>query len=220
MSRRNRTRKKGMHPLLAVLILLGSSAFVANSLGLFAGDSAKEFASLIGIDEGDLELEDDGEVQQEDVVWRDLLARHGSYDAAQPVRPVFAAMPDAQLVAAAPAGEVAPRASRWVGDDPPQLRLGVVMVSERSRRAVLGGVVVGVGDRVGGGTVLSIEPGVVRLLWQSRALTYDLDGSAPREFRVEQELRRLEASRDAGPSGASATGSVDANEPPGSEEGK
>jgi len=196
MSRRKRTRKKGMHPLLAVAILSGSVAFVANSVGLFDGESAKELANLIGIDEGDdLDLEDD--VQNEDIQWADLLARHGSYDPTQPVQMAFAAMPDSQLVAAAPPGEIAPRAGRWVGDDPPELRLGVVMVSERSRRAVLGGVVVGVGDAIGGGEVLSIEPGVLKMRWQNRELTYDLDAAVPVEFRAEKELRRLEAERQA-----------------------
>lgn len=219
MSRRRKTKKKGMHPLLAVLILLGSGAFVANSLGLFAGKSAQDFANLIGIDEGaDLELEDD--VQHEEIRWRDLLARYGSYDADQPVQAVFAAMPDAQLVAAAPVGEIAPRSSRWVGDDPPEIRLGVVMVSARARRAVLGGVVVGVGEAIGGGKVVSIEPGVVRLRWQNRELTYDLDGAIPREFRAEHELRRIEAATREQQSGAAQTPSTDAMGTTGSEEAK
>lgn len=208
MSRRKRKQKKGMNPALAVCILLGSGAFVANSLGLFGDDSAKELASLIGYDEGDdLELED--ESQNEEIRWTDLLAVHGSHDGDGDVRTVFAALPDAGLVAAAPAGEMAPTRDRWVGADPPELRLGVVMVSARSRRAVLGGEVVGVGESIGGGRVLSIEPGVVRLSWQSRVLTYDLDGPVPREFRAEKVLRGAEAERDADQADGEGSGTRD-----------
>jgi len=207
MSRRKRVKKKGLNPVVAILILLGSSAFVAKSLMGSSGQQAvaevAEFMGLQGMDELDL-----GEQQQgAEIVWRDLLAEHGSYDRKTVVRLAFAAMVNSDTVAAAPVGEIAHPGARWVGEDPPTLRLGVVMVSEKSRRAVFGGSVVGVGDVVDGGEVVSIEPGTLRLRWQQRLLTYDLDGDVPREFRAESIRRDVEQQKASGANEGSAAAS-------------
>ncbi|MCK5942759.1 MAG: hypothetical protein KAI24_12355 [Planctomycetes bacterium] len=210
MSRRRKAKKKGMHPLVAVGLLLGSAAFVASSLFGLGEDSTAELASLIGID-SDEDLDLDDEIQNVEIEWVDLLARHGSWDGDQDVQMVFAAMSDSALVAAAPMGETVNGSRRWIGDDPPELRLGVVMVSELSRRAVLGGTVVGVGDTVGGCEVTAIVPGAVRVRWRGRELTYDLDGPVPIEFRAEQQLRQLEAERD-GDAGSASESSEQGSE--------
>lgn len=189
MARRSRPKKKGLNPIVAILILLGSIGFVANSLmGSMGGKAIPDTADMGDLsDEGyDLDLEEGAE--EIEIVWRDLLAVHGSYDRQTPVRLAFSVMANV-TPGAAPGGETV---NRWVGDEPPSLRLGVVMVSEKSRRAVLGGAVVGVGDFIGGGSVLAIEPGTLRLRWQQRDLTYDLDSEVPREFRVEHARRLLE----------------------------
>ena len=175
----------------------------------FGGDAAAEFADLIGLsgDEDDeLDLEE-GDANTEPV-WRDLLIEHGSYDGASQERQAFSVMSNA-AVGAAPGGEAA---GRWIGAAPPLLRLGVVMVSEKSRRAVLGGVVVGVGDLISGGNVLAIEPGTVRLGWQQRQLTYDLENEVPREFRTEHARRRRERQEASDlDEGNAATGSASSN---------
>lgn len=193
MARRSRPKKKGLNPIVAILILLGSVGFVAKSLmGSLGGGAASEFADMIGLgDEGDDLDPEDGEAESE-IVWRDLLVEHGSYDRQSPVRLAFSVMANT-APGAAPGGETV---DQWVGDEPPSLRLGVVMVSEKSRRAVLAGAVVGVGDFIGGGAVLAIEPGTLRLRWQQRELTYDLDSEVPREYRVEH-ARRLQAQQEA-----------------------
>jgi hypothetical protein len=132
-----------------------------------------------------------------DAPWIDLLAVHGSWSSAGPVRLAFDALPGEAMSAAAPAGEMRPVSiQRWIGDDPPMLELGVVLVSEKARRAVVGGQVVGVGDVVGQARVIKIERGAVTLWWRGRALTYVLDGKAPLEFRAEQERRESARSRD------------------------
>ncbi|MCB9878164.1 MAG: hypothetical protein H6835_11235 [Planctomycetes bacterium] len=187
MSRR-RAKKKGVHPLVAVAMLIGCAGYSAWSLFGSSGPGATQVLSdLIGMDAPDPSA--DESESTEEVVWRDLLAVHGSYDDGVPVRMAFAALVEAAPAAAAPAGEVE-SAVRWRGQDPPQLRVGVVMVSEQSRRAVLDGRVVGIGDHIAEGMVVGIDPGVVRLRWQQRELTYDLDGTAPREFRAELAMRR------------------------------
>lgn len=189
MTRRKKNKKKGMHPGVALLILGGTAAFVVPKL--MGDDASSGIASLIGLDQGeDREIDEAAEAAA--VVWVDLLAEHGSYDRQSSVRLAFAAAAESSLIPAAPGGEIAPDGERWTGSDPPLMRLGVVMVSEKSRRAVLGGSVVGVGDAVGGGQVISIEAGRLRLRWQERVLTYGLDDEVPQEFRAESKRRALE----------------------------
>lgn len=190
MARRGKRKKKGMHPLVAVGLLACSATFAFVTLGgEFGTDTIAQLDDMIGFDDFDDEDDwSDGE-QQQTVQWTDLLARHGSLAADAEVRHAFASAPDAAVFAAAPIGETAPGGGRWRGDDPPALRLGVVMVSLGSRRAVFGGEVVGVGDAIAGGQVAAIEQGVLRLRWRGRELTYDLGDDAPREFRAERDRR-------------------------------
>lgn len=206
MARRERPKKKGMNPVVAVLILLASVGFAAKSLMGTLGGEAAEFADLIGLGEGedDPELFDTQEASE--IAWRDLLAEYGSYDPGTPVRPAFSVM-----AASMPASPVGETSQRWIGDAPPSMRLGVVMVSEKSRRAVFGGAVVGVGESVAGGVVAAIEPGLLRLDWRQRSLTYDLDSEVPREFRAEH-ARRLEAQQEAAAVRDASAGTGVANE--------
>lgn len=136
--------------------------------------------------------------------WKDLLAVHGSWDPRDEVRCAFTVF-EFPSSWAAPAGETEAPVGRWIGDDPPQLRLGVVMVSANARRAVLGGHVVGVGDAVQQAKVTGIEPGLVTVTWGGRRLTYDLDGPVPREFRAELAARAAEKPEGGGvPGGGEA----------------
>jgi hypothetical protein len=123
--------------------------------------------------------------------WRDLLAVHGSWEPRDPVRCAFTVFEFASSWAA-PSGEVDAPVGRWSGEDPPQLRLGVVLISDGSRRAVLGGRVVGVGDEIQAAKVTGIERGVVTVSWAGKRLSYDLDGPVPREFRAELAARAAE----------------------------
>lgn len=123
----------------------------------------------------------------------DLLLRYGSWDPKQPVRMVFADLGVA-APAAAPGGEIAPPAPPWVGADPPTMHLGVLMVGDTVRRAVVDGRVVGLGDKVGRATIVAIQRDSVTTMWGSKRLTYDLDGDHPREFRAELQRRGTEQS--------------------------
>ncbi|MGB3968308.1 MAG: hypothetical protein WBO45_16350, partial [Planctomycetota bacterium] len=103
---------------------------------------------------------------------------------------------------------VAPEA--WVGDDPPRLRVGVVMVGTGAQRAVFGGRVVGIGDDFNGGRVSAIEPGVVTFEWNGRKLHYELAGELPREFQAEVARRATEQAAKAD----AAKGAAAGGEPP------
>ncbi len=118
---------------------------------------------------------------------QDLLAEYGSCAAGTRVRMAFATLLDV-AIAAAPAAETA-AGRRWVGADPPVLQIGVVMVGEAVRRAVVNGVVVGVGDRIADATVVSIERDTIGVVQANRRLTYDFDNGYPREFRGELKRR-------------------------------
>ena len=207
MSRRRRAKKKGMSPTLAVVMLLASTAYVVFVLGNpFGGGGVGDAGSFAALPADGMPEPQEAATE---IVWRDLLAEFGSFDEQEGVRSAFSLLPELDFVAAAPGGETALRVGmRWRGEDPPLVRLGVIMVSERSRRAVFDGMVVGVGDSVANGTVTAIEPGSLQLLWQERQLTYDLDGTAPREFRRElarRERERLEAEKS-GERAANAAG--------------
>lgn len=190
-----RQRPRTKRPGFAVLLLVGSSAFVATMLfGTFGARPTGPLAPWLADDE---DPADDGEQGAADTtVWRDLLAAHGSFTGPE-VRMAFAASRDSLALGAAPAGETAVAAAdpRWIGEDPPRLVLGVVVVSTAAQRAVLGGRVVGVGDRVGEARVAAIEPGKVTVLWRDRLLTYDLELDVPREFRAELARRQQGQSR-------------------------
>ena len=206
--------KRGLNPLVAIVLLIGSMAVVGKSM-LGAGP-APSAATAVGA-AADANPDDGANVDAKadgGVLWQDLLADFGSYQRGGEVRHAFAEFEYPSTwtgPTGAGTGAEAP-VGRWVGEDPPVLRLGVVMVSQGSRRAVLGGKVVGVGDAVGGGTVTAIEPGVVLLQWAGRNLTYDLDSSAPREFRPELAHRKHEqAQQGAAAAAAEAAKSSDAD---------
>lgn len=190
---RPRARKKGVQPLVAVGMLLATGSFAAWSLGgLFGPPAAPGIGRVFVADEAD----ETAAAADTAPRWQDLLAVYGSYDGSAVVRMAFAMRVDA-AASPAPLGE-SDAAMRWRGNDPPMLRLGVVMVSEAARRAVLDGRVVGVGDQIAGGEIIGIEAGLVQMRWQSKVLTYDLDGVVPREFRAELLLRGAAAENAAG----------------------
>lgn len=196
--KRRKKEKKGVSPLFAATLLLVSMGVVGRSmlggsdpvLGPAAGTVADaDPAALQASEAADTET---------GVAWRDLLAEFGSYTRGSEVRHVFVAFEyPSSWTGPAPSTGDAP-AVRWVGEDPPLLRLGVVMVSQGARRAVLGGKVLGIGDAIAGGAVTAIEPGFVTLDWSGRKLTYDLDAAAPREFRHELAQRQLEQAEGGG----------------------
>lgn len=190
-------QKKGMNPVVAVLFLVVSGGVAARQL-LGPTGLGGALPSLVGGSAADAmplgSEATEGEKAAEPVQWTDLLAVHGSFDRSKPVRVAFSTLAEVSAVAAAPGGEtMAVDATRWRGDDPPSLRLGVVMISAGSRRAVLGGQIVGIGDAVATGKVVAIEAGTVVLRWQDKNLTYDLDDAQPREFRAEYLRRQAEA---------------------------
>lgn len=192
MSRKN-TKKNDMKPATAVLLLVACGGVAWFSLGKFFGSGPTTTGDATMV--GDLEPEQEGsqEGEREDKVGQDLLAQHGSWTRAAPVRMAFASAADMSLLAA-PAGETnAVAGARWVGADPPVLRVGVVMIGDTVRRAVVNGVVVGVGDALERAAIVGIQRDLVDVVWGGRHLTYDLENEYPREFRGELQRR---AARD------------------------
>ncbi len=212
MSRR-RKQKKGPSPLFAVCLLL-VGAWVA-ARGLLGGGVVADPLALGNQGSADGAVPDEAtggqDTDAESVPFVDLLHAFGSYQRGREVRLAFAAF-EYPSFWAAPSGESGAAFGRWVGEDPPLLRLGVVMVSEGARRAVLGGRVVGVGETFDACKVLTIDPGVVTVEWSGRRLTYDLQDESPREFRAEQAQRRAEQAdaTDAGPNAEAAGKAADA----------
>jgi hypothetical protein len=197
-------RRRGVHPVAAVVLLLASVAVVTRPLwSEVAGESGSD--DLLADGGGDLLLDAvAGEVAQVAPVAVDLLQIHGSYDRATPVRVAFVAPVDAVAVDAAPMVETAPLpAGRWLGEDPPALQIGVVLIGGGTARAVVGGVVVGVGDRIGEARVVGIEAELLRVDWRRRRLNYELGSEWPREFRGELERRGGGAAAEPG-TGAAA----------------
>lgn len=190
MSRRK--KKKGVHPVVALGLFVAASA-VAGRAMLGGGADHGPDPSAVGLDADPLADTEEvgGDAADASVAWADLLAVHGSFRAGREVRLAFSAF-EYPSFWAAPGGESGASYGRWTGEDPPLLKLGVVMISAASRRAVLGGRVVGVGDEFDAVRVLQIERGVVQVQWSGRRLTYDLDSDAPREFRGELAQRRVE----------------------------
>lgn len=190
---RRRKKKQGISPMLAIGLFAAGVAVAGRTL--FGGDpesSSTPAAASTDFDPTTAGPEADGTAAEEAAVkWSDLLAVHGSFRAGREVRLAFSAFEYTSFWAA-PGGESVASYGRWTGEDPPLLKLGVVMISAASRRAVLGGRVVGVGDELDTVRVLQIEPGVVTVQWSGRRLTYDLDSDAPREFRGELAQRQVE----------------------------
>lgn len=185
-----KVERRGLNPVVAVLFLLVSGGIAANQL--LGGGLSVGGLGLVATGPADEELALDGEQAQSSgaLRWTDLLAVHGSYGRDAPVRMAFAVLENPAARPATPIGETrAGSDGRWVGEDPPSLRLGVVMVSAGSRRAVVDGHVVGVGDELAGGKVAAIERGRLVLAWGGRTLTYDLDAPQPLEFREELARR-------------------------------
>jgi|JI9StandDraft_2_1071091.scaffolds.fasta_scaffold09322_2 hypothetical protein len=192
MSRRHK-KKKGVSPMLAIGLLVAAVAVAGRTLLGGGADSGLTPATAgTDFDPAAADPEAAGTVAEDAAVrWSDLLAVHGSFRSGREVRLAFSAFEYTSFWAA-PAGESGASYGRWTGEDPPLLKLGVVMISAASRRAVLGGRVVGVGDELDSMRVLQIEPGVVYVQWSGRRLTYDLDSDAPREFRGELAQRQSE----------------------------
>jgi hypothetical protein len=190
MSRRK--KKKGPHPL--IVLGLSGAALAVGGRALLGGEAPLEVAPPAdsgAVDPAAAILEGGNQAANQVVQWADLLALHGSFRPGRGVRVVFSAFENPASLAT-PGGETEAAFGRWIGEDPPLLKLGVVMISTASRRAVLGGRVVGVGDEFRALRVLQIEPGMVVVQWSGRRLTYDLDSDAPREFRSELAQRQSE----------------------------
>lgn len=188
-----RRKKKDVSPMLAIGLFAAAVAVAGRTF--FGGGPESGLPSApagTDFDPATAGLDGAGSLAEEAAVkWSDLLAVHGSFRSGREVRLAFSAFEYTSFWAA-PGGESGASYGRWTGEDPPLLKLGVVMISAASRRAVLGGRVVGVGDELDAVRVLQIEPGVVTVQWSGRRLTYDLDSDAPREFRGELAQRQLE----------------------------
>lgn len=202
-------KRKGLGPAgaLALLAVCGGIALFSMREYLFgAGAAAPKDATTFAVEEPDPAADapkGDREGGDVDLPGRDLLAEHGSWAGAAPVRMAFASLLEV-AIQAAPAGETS-SGSRWVGADPPTLHVGVLMVGETTRRAVVDGAVVGVGDRVAKSTIVAIDRDCVAVLAGGRRLTYDLENEYPREFRAELQ-RRGAVQRDAAAPGKSEEG--------------
>lgn len=192
--RKGKGRRGGISPAAAVGMLVVCSGVAFYSLRDQFGTAPMSLDNAVGalLDGADV----DAGAAAEEEPGVDLLARHGSWDAKVPVRMAFANIAEA-AVAAAPAGETAMPGRQWIGADPPTMRLGVLMVGEAARRAVVDGRVVGLGDKIGKALIVAIERDVLVATWGGKRLTYDLEDSHPREFRA--ELKRRGIDQTAGP---------------------
>jgi lipoprotein-anchoring transpeptidase ErfK/SrfK len=190
-------KPRGMRPGVAWLLLgIAASVFAWNLRPLLGGGGANTAEGTPVI--GQLTA---GEVAAA-VEDADLLGRYGSYHAGSPVRAAFAPPgADAIAIAAAPLVEsrppVATAASPWRGPDPAQLRVSFVMQGGAIDRAVVNGVVVGIGDRIGGVTIVSIVKGGVKVQSGDQQLDYRMDSSWPLQFAGELQ-RRAAADDQAG----------------------
>lgn len=199
---KRREKRLTQQPWFAA-VLLGAGLWVA-SASLFGSS-----ASPPGIDtppawEEPLDEAAGADVADASGPGRDLVAEFGVYDGSDPVPECFAALPEAAatvLLPAAPSGETAGDATQWTGDPPPQLVVGVIFVGERSRRAVVGGRVVGIGEVLGEARIESIERKGLLVVWRNRLLTYDMQSPFPREYRAR-------AQQQAGEQGNEASGDV------------
>jgi len=201
-----KAKKKGLHPAVAVGFLVLAGGFAAKTMfgaavGPAAGGATVDASAPVA-DPAAAPAEQPGSPTS---VWQDLLAVHGSFDRKTAVRVAFSTLAELKGVSPAPFGETVPgERGRWTGEDPPTIHVGVVMVSAASRRAVIDGRVVGIGDKVGNTVVAAIERDVVILQMGERQLTYDFDNDYPREFRAEQALREQEGAQQAADEAAAA----------------
>jgi len=183
----------------ALLLLLACFGLAAYRLKghLFDGSLA-DFATSPGAADDTLMSsmpESQAAAADETEKWVDLLAKYGSCNAGQMVPSVFRFHPASSAEASVPAGEVRTALQEdWRDGDPPQVRIGVVMISESSRRAVIDNHVFGIGEDVAGGRVHRIDRGSVQILWNRRVLTYPLGDGFPVEFRSELQKRAASAS--------------------------
>lgn len=186
-------KKRRVHPALAALALLVSGVIAARSL------TAPGVVSVFVDEPAPVEVEaaPAAVVDAALAPFVDLLAPHGSHDAAVAVRMAFAPVEASAPPPASPLGETKAPAAAWQGADPPRLHVGVVLLSAGSQRAVVDGRVLGVGDRAGDGELVGIQPGRIALRWRGRTLHYELGQDAPREFQ--DELRRRAGSDTAAP---------------------
>ena len=182
------TRRGRVPAWLAVVGLLVSAAIALQSMGAFGGwQVATVVLPYVG---------DDGTDDATGPASQDLLAVHGSFDPASDV--CFAFAVPVEGLPAAPAGETVSANPRgWTGEDPPRLRMGVVMIGADTRRVVVDGSVLGLGDTLGQAEIVAIDAGHMRLRWRGRMLTYDLGGEWPLEFRAEAASREPAATRTA-----------------------
>lgn len=187
MSRRS--KRKGLSPAIALAMLVTCGGVAGWSMLHTFGGRAQVSDAGAPVDPG-LESEDDvGAAADEGPLGVDLLAVHGSWARTGSVRMAFASLVDVGVAPAPIAETGGPTGVRWVGPDPPVLHLGVVMIGDVVRRAVIDGAVVGIGDVIGRTTVVAIERDAVVVAWGTRRLTYDLEGDQPREFRAELQRR-------------------------------
>lgn len=195
--RKNRNQRKGTSPAVAVgmLVVCGGIAF-ASLRGHFGGVAVVDSAPAELVEDAAAGADADGPGV-------DLLQAHGSWNSKVPVRLAFANIAEA-AVAAAPAGEIAVNPGKqWIGADPPALRIGVLMVGDTVRRAVVDGRVLGLGDAIGKAMIVAIERDSLVAMWGGKRLTYDLENDYPREFRAELKQRGIDRNASAG--GGAAT---------------
>ncbi len=190
MSRRKKNRRTS--PAAAAVLLVVCAGVALFSLRGQLGGAATTDNGPAGAFVDDPAVEDVGVDTISPGV--DLLLQHGSWSGKDHVRMVFASL-GASQPAAAPAGETARLAPPWVGADPPTMHLGVLMVGDTVRRAVVDGRVVGLGDKIGRAMIVAIERDTMTATWGGKRLTYDLDDDQPREFRA--ELKRRGGDQDA-----------------------
>lgn len=191
---RQQTRSKST--AVAVLFLVASAgiatfAFFGNGSAGAGGAAAGAIADLFAGPEPQ-----SSETVESDANGRDLLAVFGSYDLHQSVGLAFALLEELEPPPA-PIGETSIDLARWTGADPPELRIGVLMVAASTRRAVVDGTVVGVGDRLGRAVVAEVTREAVLVSWMGRRLTYDFESQYPREFRAELARRSKDGKGDA-----------------------
>lgn len=203
MKRRPKKKLTQQPWFAAVLLAVGVTvAFSSLRSSLGSGVDDMVGGALSMFDEADPEVVPE-EGEPDAGPRRDLVAEFGVYDGNSAVPEFVAALPgdsgDA-TVPAAPGGEVAKNPGQWVGDPPPQLGIGVVFVGQGSRRAVVDGRVVGVGDRIGEARIDSIERNGLLVEWRGRLLTYDMDSVQPQEYRA--VASKLAASADKESQGA------------------
>jgi hypothetical protein len=180
-------KRRGMRPGVALLLLgVAAAVFTWNLRPLLGGGGAGPgtTAAVAG-------QQTAGEVAAA-VEDADLLGRHGSYHVGSPVRAAFAPS-HADAIAAAPLAEgrnpVASAATPWRGPDPAQLRVSFVMQGGAIDRAVVNGVVVGVGDRIEGVRIVAIVKAGVQVISGDRQLDYGMDSPWPRQFADELQRR-------------------------------